>query len=61
MMSHKANLNEFKNNQIEKIYKLTMMEINFKKDTWKVPKYVKIMFLNNGNVLYICQTWWLII
>ena len=33
MMSHKTNLNEFKNNQIEKIYKLTMMEINFKKDT----------------------------
>ena len=32
-MSHKTNLNEFENNQIETIYKLTIMEINFKKDT----------------------------
>ena len=33
MMSHKTNLNEFENNQVETIYKLTIMEINFKKDT----------------------------
>ena len=32
-MSHEMNLNEFENNQIKTIYKLTMMKINFKKDT----------------------------